>query len=445
MKKFPLTIKIWLALFFISLLLYIIFLLIIPDIIRSFFTLPLMDSPPSNRFAVQERRGPFKNFPVRQFILLDNGATLPEKASEMLPSYLLQEVSQKAKLQQEPAHRYEYINEQVRYHYVINKTEAYGHPLYQISILTKSDENLFVNKLLLQFTFFAGGALIVSWFASLFIARYLTRPLVQMERHVKRIAGRDWHEPLQVNNKDEFGQLAQSIESMRQQLIRQEEIQQSMMQNISHELKTPVMVIRSYAQAMQDGLYPSGDLAGSIKVIDDEGARLENLIKQLLCLTRLDYLSTQKPVNNIIKLDEFIKENVERLRYRRLEIDWELKLQPVELKGDEEKWRVLIENILDNNLRYAYSCIQITLSVDEEKGEITVQFCNDGSKIEPNVLEKVFQPFRKGQEGKYGLGLHIAQRIVKMYQGEIRLYNIDGERNWVCTNIKIPLSPKAIS
>ncbi|KJS17609.1 MAG: histidine kinase [Peptococcaceae bacterium BRH_c4b] len=438
MKKFPLTIKIWLALLLTSLLLYMIFLLIIPNIIRSSFTSPLLDLPPK-RLAAQERRAPSQGFPVRQFIILDNGTTLPEQASEVLPSFLLQEISQKAKSQQQPYNRYEYINEQVRYRYVIHKDEAYGRPLYKITILAKSDENLFVQRLLLQFMLFAGGALVVSWFASLFIARYLTRPLVQMEQHVKHIADRNWHEPLQVKYNDEFGQLAQSIESMRQQLIRQEEIQQSMMQNISHELKTPVMVIRSYAQAMQDGLYPSGDLAGSIKVIDDEGARLENLIKQLLCLTRLDYMSTQKPINSVICLDDLIKENVDRMRYRRLDIDWELNLQPVEIQGDEEKWRVLIENILDNHLRYASTCLQITLAVEKEKNEITIRFCNDGLKIEPNVLEQVFKPFKKGQEGKYGLGLHIAQRIVKMYQGEIRLYNIDGERNWVCTNIKIPL------
>ncbi len=439
-KKFPLTIKIWLALLLTSLLLYIIFLLIIPNIIRSSFTSPLLDLDLTpRRIVTQEKRTSNQVFPVRQFILLDNGTTLPEHVSQVLPAFLLQEISQKAKSQQQPDHMYEYTNEQVRYRYVIRKKEAYGRQFYQISMLAKSDENLFVQKLLLQFMLFAGGALVVSWFASLLIARYLTRPLVQMEQHVKRIAGRDWHEPLQVKYNDEFGQLAQSIESMRRQLIIQEETQQSMMQNISHELKTPVMVIRSYAQAMQDGLYPSGDLAGSIQVIDDEGARLENLIKQLLCLTRLDYMSTQKPIISVINLDDFIRENVERMRYRRLDIEWELNLQSLEIQGDEEKWRVLIENILDNNLRYAYSCVQISLAMDKEEDEITIRFCNDGPKMEPHVLEQVFQPFKKGQDGKYGLGLHIAQRIVKMYQGDIRLYNIDGERNRVCTSIKIPL------
>jgi two-component system sensor histidine kinase CssS len=335
--------------------------------------------------------------------------------------------------------RYDYITGQVRYRYVIRKDEVYGRPFYQVSILAKSDENIFVQKMLLQFMLFAGGALVISWFASLFIARYLTGPLIQMEHHVKRIAGRDWHEPLQVKYNDEFGQLAQSIESMRRQLIQQEEIQQAMLQNISHELKTPVMVIRSYAQAMQDGFYPSGSMAGSIQIIDDEGARLEKIIKQLLYLTRLEYMSAQKPVHTAINLHEFIKDIIERMRYQRPEIEWDMILQPVEIEGDEEKWRVIIENVLDNHLRYALSRLKITLTVEEQENRISIQIFNDGSKVDPHVLEQIFQPFQKGREGKYGLGLTIAQRIVKMYQGEINVYNVHDDIYQVCTDIKIPL------
>ena len=150
-----------------------------------------------------------------------------------------------------------------------------------------------------------------------------------MSHHVKRIADHDWEEPLDVKNNDEIGHLAQSIETMRQQLIAQEKTQQHMMQNISHELKTPVMIIRSYAQAMQDGVFPKGDLGGSIQIIDKEGARLEKLIKQLLCLTRLDYSSTQKPLLTTILLDELIKEIVDTMRITKMEIDFSLELQSV--------------------------------------------------------------------------------------------------------------------
>ncbi|MCG6197942.1 sensor histidine kinase, partial [Anoxybacillus sp. LAT_38] len=74
---------------------------------------------------------------------------------------------------------------------------------------------------------------------------------------------------------DEIGRLARSIERMRERLVRQDEAQQAFLQDVSHELKTPVMVIRSYAQSILDGIYPRGDLQGSVQVIDSEAERLE--------------------------------------------------------------------------------------------------------------------------------------------------------------------------
>ncbi|MCL5780771.1 MAG: HAMP domain-containing histidine kinase [Firmicutes bacterium] len=282
---------------------------------------------------------------------------------------------------------------------------------------------------------YVGLALVVSWFVSLLIVRYLTRPLTIMEQHVKRIANRNWHEPLDIKRSDEIGNLATSIDAMRQQLIQQDETQQSILQNISHELKTPVMVIRSYAQAIHDGIYPKGDLNGSIQVIDEEGERLEKLIKQQLYLTRLDYLATKDPVHENVNLDKLIEKIVQRLNLQRPEITWQLDLQPVMIKGDEETLRAMIENLLDNHLRYAVSILTITLQVNSEQAEVVLNFWNDGSRIEPHILNQIFLPFQKGREGKFVLGLTIVQRILKIYHGQVTLKN-DG--NGVSTTVRIP-------
>lgn len=71
-----------------------------------------------------------------------------------------------------------------------------------------------------------------------------------------------------------------------------------------------------------------------------------------------------------------------------------------------------------------------------KKKGVILRFWNDGSRIEPHILDQLFQPFHKGREGKFGLGLTIVQRIVKMYQGEISLKN---ERGGVSLTVKIPL------
>lgn len=444
MKNMSLTIKIWLALSLVSLLLYLTAILVMPFLVRSFFTETLLgphEPPPhpSKKNDMRDALPPFfslRGLNIRNLIILDDGTTIPAEAKQLVPAALIQEITRNADSQQKSRQIYEDTDKQGSIRYVVQKNTAYGHPLYQVSFLGKSEEDNFIQTLLLNFMVFAGITLIISWFFSLFIARYLTRPLIKMQQHVKRIANRNWHEPLEVEQGDEIGQLAGSIETMRRQLVRQDEAQQSMLQNISHELKTPVMVIRSYAKAMQDGVYPKGDLAGSIQVIDEECARLEKLVKQLLYLTRLDYLVTREQVDQQIQLAKLVEKTVQLLYLQRPEISRHLNLQPVIMAGNEETLRVMIENLLENHLRYAVSRLEITLGLNSEQNEAVLCFWNDGSPIEPHIYNQLFQPFHKGSKGKFGLGLTIVQRIVKMYRGQVSLNN---ERGGVSSVVKIPL------
>lgn len=425
MKNTSLTVKIWLAISIVSLVLYVIILITTPFVIRNIFSDNLMEPQGPPRGGLREPLPPVVDlggFRIRGFILLDDGTTIPPMARETLADSLYQEINSKAISQQ--VHRVLHESSDGNVSYVIRKDMAYGHPLYQVSFFRQSEEDVFVSTLLLRLMTYAGIALVVSWFASLFLVRYLTRPLIQMEQHVKRIASRNWHDPLNIQQGDEIGKLAGSIESMRRQLVKQDEAQQAMLQNISHELKTPTMVIRSYAQAINDGVYPKGDLAGSIKVIDEEGERLEKLVKQLNYLARLEYLAAKQPAQEKIKLHQLIDLVTQRLSPQRPEITWQINLQPITVSGDEDTLRVMVENLLDNHLRYAVSCLEIGLKLNHGATEVTLYLWNDGSNIEPHILSDLIRPFRKGRGGKFGLGLTIVQRIVKMYQGQVEVYPV---------------------
>lgn len=434
MKNVSLTVKIWLALSSVSLLLYLVVLLITPTLIRNFFTDNMMQPPPEpprDGFtqAVNER------FHIRSFILLADGTTMPAEARLAVQGAFLEEIRKNAEAQVEQKKMYQSKSSDTPTRYVIVKGQAYERPMYQVMFLKKPEEDRFVKDLLTNFMLYVGLALVACWFVSLFMVRYLTRPLTLMEQHVKRIANRKWQEPLDLKRTDELGRLAQSIDSMRQQLIKQDEAQQSMLQNISHELKTPVMVIRSYAQAMQDGVYPKGDLNGSIEVIDQEGERLEKLIKQLLYLTRLDYLATQTQRQEQVRLDQLIEKTVQRLGLQRPDIALQLELQPITVQGDEETLRVMVENLFDNHLRYANSQIRISLE-NPVQGEVCLSIWNDGSHIDAAQFGEIGKPFHKGPQGKYGLGLAIVQRIIKPYRGDIALQNED---NGVVSRVKMHL------
>jgi two-component system sensor histidine kinase CssS len=185
------------------------------------------------------------------------------------------------------------------------------------------------------------------------------------------------------------------------------------------------MVIRSYAQSIQDGIYPKGDLQTSVDVIDQEAERLEKRIRSLLYLTKLDYLSTQKQVRlETVRLDRLAEEVVERLRWKRPELEWSLRLDPLTVRGDREQWTIALENMLDNQIRYAASGISVsTEAVGPGGGGGLFKVRNDGPPIEPDLLAGLFGEFRKGQHGEFGLGLAIVKRIADLHQASVTAVN----------------------
>ncbi len=260
-----------------------------------------------------------------------------------------------------------------------------------------------------------------------------------LERRVKKLANHEWDESFQLDRKDEIGELGDSIEQLRNQLLKQDESQQSFLQHVSHELKTPVMVIRSYSQAIRDGIYPKGNLDCTLQVIDNESERLEKRIGNLLYLTKLDYLSLHNTSKEIFSLDELIKEVVERLRWRRNELDWFVKLEPIKIKGDIEQWIVVLENLLDNQIRYSDTKISVflTKSIEDDKEKALLKMWNDGDPIEDKIMERLFDKFNKGYKGQFGLGLAIVYRIVTLHDSKIWAEN---EEDGVSFYVEIPLS-----
>jgi two-component system sensor histidine kinase CssS len=96
---------------------------------------------------------------------------------------------------------------------------------------------------------------------------------------------------------------------------------------------------------------------------------------------------------------------------------WHVDIEPVIIKGNDEKLTVAIENILDNAIRYAKS--DISISVKKNKKTVRVEISNDGEHIKPENLDKIFQGLYKDKTGNFGLGLAITQKIVSFYGGDI--------------------------
>lgn len=318
--------------------------------------------------------------------------------------------------------------------YVIRRISSPTGNFYLLSYMWDSYRQSLVRTLFRQLSLVMGMVFILSWIPAIILAQYLTKPLVFLEKHVSQIAKQNWEEPVVIQREDEIGRLAKSIDVLRNRLIRQNEIQQNSLQNISHALKTPVMVIRSYAQSILDGIFPKGNLEASVLVIDQEAERLQKRNRDLLYLTKLDVLNTINQSQDQYRLDELIIDVMNRFQIRRKDIKWITDLEDISYSGDYEQWTVALENLMDNQVRYAHNTITISLKT-QPNSQILIQVGNDGPSIEEKTMKTLFEKFHPGMKGEFGLGLSITARIIKLHGGTISVAN---QEKGVTFSILIP-------
>ncbi|MGJ0845575.1 two-component system, OmpR family, sensor histidine kinase CssS [Tissierella praeacuta DSM 18095] len=437
MKNYPLAVQIWIVIAMITLSISILLAFILPSTLRDFFTREIYASIHSAQDLVfnQFDSNIYRDYigsdffgkdeqvlenirTVKHFIIYDDNKVI---ISSKLPTDFLKKVQQEALTQENVSQEYSGDIDGGKVFYIISKGKALGRDAFLVSYMSDSYREDLVETLFKKLINLMGLVFLFSWIPAILLSRYLSRPLVDLERKVGKLANNEWNEPIELNRKDEIGKLGFSIEYLRKQLIRQDEAEQSFLQHVSHELKTPVMVIQSFTQAIKDGIYPKGTLEDSIDTIDDEAKRLEKKIKNLLYLTKLDYLSNHEIDKINFSLDSLIKDIVDRFSWHRADINWSLDLMPISIVGDVEQWKIVIENLLDNQMRYANSKILISLKKVDNK--TILKIWNDGPAIEEKLLKTMFNKFNKGYKGEFGLGLAIAYKVVKSHNSNIFAIN----------------------
>ena len=263
---------------------------------------------------------------------------------------------------------------------------------------------------------------------------YLIHSLKQIEVYINKYRKGQKAE-LKLDRNDEVGELGRAIVQMNDEIKRQEQLKEEMVQNISHDLKTPIATIKSYGESIKDGIYPYETLEKSVDVIIEHANRLEKKVHSLLLLNRMGYLIAEDKGNDKTDMKAVIEKVILSLKVFKPSIELKTDLTSCSYYGSEEPWRVVIENILDNALRYAKTEITIDLKPDN------CIIYNDGINIPEERIEQLFRPYEKGQGGQFGLGLAIVKRVLTAYHYTIRIKNLSYGVQFIIekekTNVKV--------
>lgn len=265
------------------------------------------------------------------------------------------------------------------------------------------------------------GVFIIALFSSRLVTMKITRPIQELKEYAEEISKRNWDVKTPETSHDEIGLLAESLEKMKNSLQKIEERERQFLQSTSHDLKTPVMIIKGYAQAMLDGVNINAE-ASMAEVIKTESDRLERKINQLLTLNVLEHSHDYCESNELIRVDKVLKNLVKKFSLIKPEISWEVLIKEIEIKGNPEALLIAFENIIENQIRYAHSSIKISMDINDK---LEIKISNDGPKFETNNPMEIFDAYAKDKNGKFGLGLAIANQVINNHRGKIEAYNTE--------------------
>ncbi len=289
---------------------------------------------------------------------------------------------------------------------------------YLISYIPDIQDNTLLYTVMVIGVVFIG----IGFLTSKVVANYISKPLKELEDYTVQIARKDWKEPMEIKSDDEIGRLVEAMNRMQKELKKTDEEEKLFLQSISHDLKTPVMVIMSHAEAIIDGMYIES-VEKTAEIIKDEAVSLEKKIKQLLYLNTLAYSLENNSENTEFDLHDLLVNITNRFEVVNSKIQWSVELDKALIRGNAEKIKVAIENILDNGLRYAENKISVILK--KEDSFAILEIYNDGPHINPNNIDHIFENLFKDKTGNFGLGLAISKKIIDFYNGEIKAVNRD--------------------
>lgn len=265
--------------------------------------------------------------------------------------------------------------------------------------------------LVVGITFIIVSMVILIW------SNNLVNRIKKLKEKIDNLNNDNYNHKIKYDYEDEISTLEVALEKMRVYLKEEEEYKNQMYQNISHDFKTPITVMKSYIEAFEDGVITDKE---AVKVSKEQLSKLEGKVHSLLYLNKLNYFKDKK---DIIKercdVSKVVFDSVDKFSLVRNDVKFTLDIDEKNtiFKGSSEMWEAIIDNILNNFIRYANKEIKITI-----KNNKIILF-NDGSNIDKDVLNNIFSPFEKGVNGVFGLGLSIVKKTLTFLNYDINIQN----------------------
>ncbi len=279
------------------------------------------------------------------------------------------------------------------------------------------------NTLRVQLIYITGMVIGIALLLSLLIAKYLASPIIKINKSAAKLAKGDFSGGFADGGYQEISQLADTLNYAAEELSRTEKLQQELIANISHDLRTPLTMIGGYAEAMRD--IPGENNPENIQVIIDETARLTSLVNDVLDLSKLNAGIT------VLQLKRYdLTADIQALvdNYNRLlahdgyQVLFEYD-EPCLVMADQTQLSQVISNLLNNALTYTGEDKTVVIRQKITKGLVRVSFTDSGPGIPKQQLADIWKRYYRSPDNHLraargsGLGLSIVSTVLARHNG----------------------------
>ena len=292
---------------------------------------------------------------------------------------------------------------------------------------------------------------LLTFCAALIYSRITAKPLLELNRIAKKMAKMDFSESTKVNGQDELGQLGTSLNQLSinlQQHIAALKTTNAQLQNdiererqielarrefiaiISHELKSPITVVKGQLEAMLHNIGPFKDRDTYLKRSYDIAEHMEGLVLELLSISELEqpnYLLQRQTV----PLHSLIKSVIQSQEYfiHEKSLNIEVDLNTINIIADRSLLSKAIRNVIQNAIKYSPKGGTVKISLKDENG-VHISVWNESPFISDEQIQRIFEPFyrieqsRNRATGGSGLGLYITKKILDLHEFSYHFSNM---------------------
>lgn len=285
----------------------------------------------------------------------------------------------------------------------------------------------------------------------LIFSKKITKPIIEMSNVAENISNLKFDKVRHINSEDEIGRLGESINKISDKLnksiseLKQDvERRKELVRNMSHELKTPIGIIKGYAEGLKYGVASDKEKMDKYcSILVEECDRMDKLVKELLNYSMMEGGMIKL---NIISFDlhEFISKIIERFRpiFNEKNINFEFDcIKGYEINADSDMLEKAINNFIINAIDYVDERKIISVIAEEKENRIKISVFNSGDNIPEVDMGKIWDVCykvdrsRSRKYGGHGIGLSLVRLIAKLHDG---ITNVENMENGVVFSIEIP-------